>query len=201
MNDDFFRLAIGLRAAVVDFDYYRTRKLLEPNWDGYTMPEGHDFVHTDIDLVDANLLTSQHRDNPDMHRIVLDLDYGVVRQPAFSGGPRLALTRDPAQMPNKYLCAALCAALSSCPNIRALPGKGVINIEIGCDYALIPSSTPGHHHLILDVNLPWQKYNRLLQLSADTGIIEPGYAKASVRRKFSAIRPPWIRKPQEVKTQ
>ena len=190
MSDDFWRLATGLRAAVVDFDYYRTRKLLDPNWDGYTMPKDHDFVDTDVPLADANLLTSQHRDNTDLHRIVLDLDYGVTRQYGFGGARRLVLARRHAFHPAaaKYLAAALA------PRVRATPSKGVLNLDVGCDYALIPSTTPDHYHLILDVNLPWEKYKRLLRLFADAGVIEPGYAGASIHKGYSAIRPPWIRK-------
>lgn len=195
MSDDFHRLAKGLRAAIVDFDYWRTRKLLDPNWDGYTMPKGHDFINTDADLADANILTSQHRDNPDMHRIVLDLDYGVTFQHSvFTATPRLVLTRDLDRMWSdriKFLVAALPPR-----QVRAsAPSKGVLNLDIYCLYALIPSTTDGHYHLILDVNLPWNKYSRLLQHAAAAGIIEHGYADASIRRGFSAIRPPWIRKP------
>jgi hypothetical protein len=191
---DFHRLAAGLRAIVIDFDYYRTRKLLEPNWDGYTMPDGHDIINDDCDLTEANIVTSQHRTNPDMHRIVLDLDYGVTQQHSFTalGGTRLVLTRNPdtnRMFSLKYVIAALPPA-----KVRASGGTGVLNIDPHCDYALIPSSTPGHHHLILDTDLPRDKYMRLLKLMADCGLIEPGYARAAARRGWSAIRPPWIRK-------
>jgi hypothetical protein len=90
----------------------------------------------------------------------------------------------------KYLAAALT------PKLRPHLGRGVVDITPECDFALIPSTTPGHHHLILDVDLRWDKYGRLLRLLADAGIIERGYANASIRKQFSAIRPPWIKKPK-----
>jgi hypothetical protein len=126
---DFWRLTTGLRAAVVDFDYYRTRKLLDPNWDGYDMPPNHDLIHPYVDVVDANIVTSQHRDNPDMHRIVLDLDYGVTRQPSFFGGNRLSLSRN-ARPGETYLPPTLkylTAALG--PQVHAVSGRGVLNIS------------------------------------------------------------------------
>jgi hypothetical protein len=192
---DFRRLATGLRAMEVDFDYYRTRKLLDPNWDGYNMPVGHDIIRDNIPVTEANIVTSQHNDNPDLHRIVLDLDYGVVRQLSFNGGgERITLTRN-AYSNRMYSPKYVMAALPPYA-VRTVPGKMVLHLDPICDYALIPSTTPGHYHLILDVNLPWPKYGRLLLLLADAGIIERGYAKASIQKQFSAIRPPWIKKPK-----
>lgn len=192
-HPDFYRLATSLRSLIIDYDYFKTRKLLDPNWNGYDMPKGHNIIRDNVDLGDANLLTSQHTADPDLHRIVLDLDYGV-RQPIFTGmgGHRLTLARNPkaqSTAPAKYLVAALPPE-----HVRALPGRGVLNLDPLCDFALMQSTTPDHYHLILDVNLPWEKYRRLLRLFADYGVIEPGYAKGAIANGFSAIRPPWIRK-------
>ena len=62
------------------------------------------------------------------------------------------------------------------------------------DHELVPSSTEGHCHLYLDADLPEQPYLRLLAALARIGIIEPGYAKASIARGHSAARLPWVRK-------
>jgi hypothetical protein len=88
LYSDFCRLAGGLRAMRKDFDYAKTRKLLDPAWDGYSIPDGHDVLEDDVELSAANLVTSQHRGNTDLHRVVLDLDYGAVVQPGFRGGSR-----------------------------------------------------------------------------------------------------------------
>lgn len=75
-------------------------------------------------------------------------------------------------------------------------GKGMhrVVLDIDMDAALIPSSTPGNHHLIIDKTLPWKDYVELLRALSKAGIIQPGYAKASIARGYSAIRPPWVKK-------
>lgn len=67
-------------------------------------------------------------------------------------------------------------------------------LDIDMEAALIPSSTPGHYHLILDHNIPWPKYIKLLAALADAGIIQKGYYAAAVTNGYTAIRPPWIKK-------
>lgn len=67
-------------------------------------------------------------------------------------------------------------------------------LDIDHDAALIPSSTPGHFHLIIDVNMPWLNYTNLLRALADAGVIEQGYCHASIKNGFTAIRTPWERK-------
>src|ERR1700754_4281900 len=82
----WFRLARPLEAIIIDFDYAKTRKLLEPTWDGYTMPKGHDIIERDVDLHTANLLTSAHKDGSGLHRCVLDIDYGARVSPILTYG-------------------------------------------------------------------------------------------------------------------
>lgn len=59
---------------------------------------------------------------------------------------------------------------------------------------LVPSSTPGHSHLVIDVPMTWDDYDQLLNILADVGIIEEGYYRASDRRGYSSIRLPWVKK-------
>lgn len=70
--------------------------------------------------------------------------------------------------------------------------KPVLDIDIPC--LLLDSSTPGHHHLIIDKEMPWWKYKNLLLALADAGIIEPGFAHASINRNSSWVRVPWEKK-------
>lgn len=67
-------------------------------------------------------------------------------------------------------------------------------LDIDYHAELIPSSTPGHFHLVLDKALPWDKYQKVMRALADADLIEPGYAGASSARGYSAIRLPWIKK-------
>lgn len=181
-HTDFHRLAAGLRAHILDFNYHKTRKLLEPNWDGYNIPPGHDLIEGDVDLDRANLVTSQHSDDPDMHRIVLDLDYGASIQPGIYGArDELVLSKGPhfyrSISPGKLKKTLNAYGLSATIKMHHLH-------LASDDYALIPSSTGGHHHLILDVNLPWKKYRALLAMLSRSGIIESGYFRGALRREI-----------------
>src|SRR5579872_4116295 len=54
----------------------------------------------------------------------------------------------------------------------------VLDIDFPCE--LIPSSTPGHFHLLINKAIRWPKYAELLEALASAGVIEYGYAKASI---------------------
>jgi hypothetical protein len=71
--------------------------------------------------------------------------------------------------------------------------KPVLDIDMGC--LLIDSSTPGHHHLIIDKPMPWSDYSKLLEVLGEVGILEPGYVHASLEREQSWVRTPWTPKP------
>ncbi len=63
-------------------------------------------------------------------------------------------------------------------------------LDLDMNAALIPSATPGHFHLYIDKLIPWHDYETLLQAMADCGIIEQGYADASIERGYSSARLP-----------
>lgn len=190
---DFHRLAAPLRGFELDWNYHKTRKLLEPNWNGYDMPRNHDVIRDDVPIPECNLVTSHHRDDPDRHRIVLDLDYGVTTQPGLVGPTRLSLTRrkSATRVPGAQ---SLARRLNSFP-LEATIVSHYVHLEPLVDYALIPSSTRGHYHLILAADMNYSSYATLLRLLNECGIIEDGYYRAFTRRGCSTIRPPWIRKP------
>jgi hypothetical protein len=60
--------------------------------------------------------------------------------------------------------------------------------------ALVPSSTPGHFHLFIERGLTWHQYRRLLKALGRAGILEPDYVRASLQRRYSAVRVPWVKK-------
>lgn len=74
------------------------------------------------------------------------------------------------------------------------PGKHTVVLDIDVPARLVPSSTPGHHHLWIDVEVDSDDYFELLLLLARLGIIEPGYAGASIARGGTHVRAPWIHK-------
>lgn len=67
-------------------------------------------------------------------------------------------------------------------------------LDIDHDSWLMPSTTPGHYHLYVDVEIEPDKYWALLDALAEAGVIERGYAGASKQRGFTSVRLPWIEK-------
>lgn len=70
--------------------------------------------------------------------------------------------------------------------------KVVLDIDFPAQ--LIPSSTPGHFHLLIDVEMAWGNYADMLEAMRDAGILEEGYVSASIARGFTAVRLPWVKK-------
>lgn len=67
-------------------------------------------------------------------------------------------------------------------------------IDIDHPSWLIPSTTPGHYHLYVDVSIESHTYWKLLDALAKAGVIESGYAGASKDRGFTSVRLPWVEK-------
>lgn len=76
-------------------------------------------------------------------------------------------------------------------------GKHTVMLDLDVPAVLIPSSTQGHSHLYIDVPLEWGQLEKLLHALADAGVIEGGYAEASIAREHTTLRLPWIRKAPE----
>jgi hypothetical protein len=76
--------------------------------------------------------------------------------------------------------------------------RHTIMLDLDVPATLIPSTTPGHSHLYIDVPLEWSKYKILLDALAEAGVIELGYASASKARGFSSLRLPWVKKRKPV---
>jgi hypothetical protein len=67
-------------------------------------------------------------------------------------------------------------------------------LDLDMDVMLLPSSTPGHHHLYIYKPMPWPEYSLLMNILAHVGILQPGYVRASHTRIESFLRTPWTRK-------
>jgi hypothetical protein len=70
--------------------------------------------------------------------------------------------------------------------------KPVLDIDLPA--TLLPSSTPGHFHLLIDHEMPWNTFVELLEALVKAGLVEPGYVNASLERGYTAVRLPWVRK-------
>lgn len=72
----------------------------------------------------------------------------------------------------------------------------VIDIDWPCDW--VPSTQPGNGHLYINKAVTAEGLFEILDVLAKHGIVEPGYAGASRRRGYSAVRHPEVKKPAEV---
>lgn len=68
-------------------------------------------------------------------------------------------------------------------------------LDIDHEAALIPSTTPGHYHLVIDFPIEEEDYFNVIDALAKAGIVEEGFAAAARRRKATWVRAPWERKP------
>lgn len=64
-------------------------------------------------------------------------------------------------------------------------------LDIDMDAVLLQSTTPGHHHLIINTSMDWPDYLKLLDALVDAGIVQAGYRDAAKNRGESWIRTPW----------
>ena len=68
----------------------------------------------------------------------------------------------------------------------------VLDLDIPC--ILLDSTTPGHHHLIIDHPMDWGQYLNLMAAMVHAGILEQGYFEATKARGYSSIRLPWVKR-------
>lgn len=73
-------------------------------------------------------------------------------------------------------------------------GYHTIALDIDYPARLVPSSTPGHYHLYIDAPVAWDDYKIILDALGNAGVIEPGYANASIDRGATYLRLPWVSK-------
>lgn len=71
-------------------------------------------------------------------------------------------------------------------------------LDIDFPVRLIPSTTPGHFHLYVDIPMTWEKQCTLMLAMENAGILQFGYRKYSESRGMSLVRPPWVKKPEKL---
>lgn len=67
-------------------------------------------------------------------------------------------------------------------------------LDLDMQAMLLKSSTFGHYHLYIDCPMTWEHYQKLLDVLAEVGILEPGYVGVSKKRKRTQVRTPWTKK-------
>lgn len=75
-------------------------------------------------------------------------------------------------------------------------GRHALVLDIDHPAWLIPSTTPEHYHLYVDVpgGIEASEYWEVLTALANARVIESGYAGASAARGFTSVRLPWEQK-------
>lgn len=73
-------------------------------------------------------------------------------------------------------------------------GSHALVIDLDKPAWLVPSTTYGHSHLYVDTHIGWSDYVHLLEALARAGVIEDGYAQASIAKGASYARLPWVKK-------
>lgn len=74
--------------------------------------------------------------------------------------------------------------------VSSLTERGLHAPVLDLDFParLVPSSTPGHFHLYLDVEMAWEVYEKLLGALAEAGVLESGYVHAMLGRGATYVR-------------
>lgn len=73
-------------------------------------------------------------------------------------------------------------------------GFHTIAIDVDHPVRLRETDTPGHYHLLIDVPMPWEVYEKVLDSLTEAGVVEEGYYEASVEREATCLRLPWVHK-------
>ncbi len=124
---------------------------------------------------------------------VLEVVRAIDQDPDYTEGQARELTRDVegATVLTSRVDDGTDEALTT-PDFYRPRHKVVIDLDLPAQ--LIPSSTPGHFHLIIDKEMSWGEYTGLLLELARVGIVERGFVSASVSRGHTAVRLPWVPK-------
>jgi hypothetical protein len=85
-------------------------------------------------------------------------------------------------------------------DVLGKPGVHKLVLDIDLPAKLVPTTTPGHWHLYIDHEMPWEAYVKVIDALAEAGVIEKGYARASKLRGYTSVRPPWLPKTEDEKS-
>jgi hypothetical protein len=71
--------------------------------------------------------------------------------------------------------------------------RPVIDIDLPC--RLVPSSTPGHFHLYLELPMSEERFLALMAALGTAGVVSSFYSKAVQARRQAFVRCEWVKKP------
>lgn len=73
----------------------------------------------------------------------------------------------------------------------------MISLSLDFPHRIVRSTTPGHSHLYIDVEMNWLKWVLLNVALYQAGVIEKGYFVWSLRRRGNYVRLPHVKKTSE----
>ena len=73
-------------------------------------------------------------------------------------------------------------------------GKHIIQLDLDVPHEYIPSSTPGHAHLVFRQPVFEEDYYQVLRALQKVGIIEKGYLNCALKRGQTFLRLPEVKK-------
>jgi hypothetical protein len=175
--------------------YWRTQTVLTGG--GSEGPYNRREVRVPAAAPDANLISSLTGNG--RHAPALDIDLPARVVPLGHGYSLLVVEAECSRRQLGRLHRR-CEALGLSPRYDAAArghtqaGFGVV-LSVPVD--LRPSSTPGHSHLYLGVELAWRDYKRLLRALRDCGVIQAGFYRWSMTVRQTFLRPPGVIKHRE----
>lgn len=75
-----------------------------------------------------------------------------------------------------------------------IANDGVVTVTIPRATAAPATPATQPNHLYVKLPMRWEKFARLLLALAEAGVIETGYAEASIEREATTLRLPWVKK-------
>ncbi|TCC19928.1 hypothetical protein [Kribbella sindirgiensis] len=108
---------------------------------------------------------------------------------------------EPDERPVTDLCEANVIASTLLGTSGEPTGYHTVALDIDHPVRAIASSTPGNYHLYIDLPLVWEDYVKVIEVLAEVGLIQDGYAQASIARGHTDLRLPWIKKTTPVYNQ
>lgn len=70
-------------------------------------------------------------------------------------------------------------------------------LDLDINAVLLPSSSEGHHHLIVDANLTKEQHDKVLDVLSEVGIIQRGFALGGRDVSGASLRLPWVVKGED----
>lgn len=137
-----------------------------------------------------------------LHAPTLDIDMEAeLESLAFDGLSVLSVDQGVRRRPYTKLLGTM-ARLGLIPEghdrtlVSEIGQRTITPFIVGLDVParLLSSSTSGHHHLYLDVEMPWEEYTELLKGLEEATLIQRGFYRAGIGRQQTMLRKPGVHK-------